>query len=212
MQRLDRHTAHVGFWLLAVATLNVMPAQAGYDPDEGGSTRIGWHTPGQAKAIISTRARAVTQALKSRRLGDFARFVHPTRGVRFSPYIHASGSDRVFSRSQVRNFYRDAHIYNWGEYDGSGEPIRLRWRDYYTKFVYRRDFANASQVFYNTFTHRGNTINNLKSFYGSNSIFVEFYIPVPAPNEMQWGSLWQVWKKRGGTWYLVGIANDQWTI
>ena len=45
--------------------------------------------------------------------------------------IAAYPGDRKFTRRQVRNLGRTHRVYNWGDYDGTGEPIRLTWRKYF---------------------------------------------------------------------------------
>lgn len=190
--------------LLTAATTTTRSA----DPDD----HIGTHSPQQAKAIIAQRSQNALQALKTRNASRLSAYVHPRRGLRFSPYVCTDKSDLTFTRRQVRNFGRDRKRYNWGAYDGSGEPIRLTWTEYYKKFVYAGDFAGARQITYNTARARGNTINRLHATY-PNSIFVEYHLPDPDPERgTNWKSLWLIWQPWQATWYLVGIANDQWTI
>lgn len=165
----------------------------------------------QAKKIIVSRARAVVTALHDRKMNGLASYVHPTRGLRFSPYVAATKSDRVFSRAQVRRLGRNAARYEWGHYDGSGDPIRLTWREYYKQFVYNRNFAAAREINYNTFRQRGNDVNNLKSFY-PHTIAVEYFVPDPKKDGNDWHGLWLIFQPRGHVWYLTGIVHDQWTI
>jgi len=166
----------------------------------------------QAEKIIAARSRGVITALRDRHMNRLAGFVHPTRGVRFSPYAHATARHRKFSRAQIRQLGRSTPHYNWGHYDGSGALIRLTWREYFGKFGYSRDFAAAPEVNYNIFSRTGNTVNNLREFYRG-SIVVEYFTPDPKLRDgHDWQSLWLVFQPRGHTWYLTGIAHDQWTI
>lgn len=166
----------------------------------------------QAEKIIAVRARGVVTALRDRHLNRLADFVHPTKGLRFSPYAHATAHDRKFSRAQVRQLGRSTPRYNWGSYDGSGDPIRLTWREYFFKFIYSRDFAAVKKVNYNIIQQRGNTLNNLRAFYPG-SIIVEYYTPdLKEKNGSDWQSLCLIFQPRGHTWHLTGIAHDQWTI
>lgn len=170
------------------------------------------YTSAQAKALVGKKAQGVITALRDRQMNRLAGYVHPNKGLRFSPYVHVNRRDRRFWRSGVRGLGRSAYRYRWGRYDGTGEPIRLAWRDYFFKFVYSRNFAKVGKVGYNRPVQRGNTINNLHTFYPG-SIVVEYHTPdLQNPGGLDWQSLWLVFQPRGKNWYLVGIAHDQWTI
>jgi hypothetical protein len=169
-------------------------------------------SPSAAKSIIQARSQNALQAKRQPHMSRLSSYVHPTRGLRFSPYVSTDNADRVFRGNQVRYLGNSTQVYHWGSFDGSGDPIRLAWRDYYRRFVYDRDFAAAPKVFYNTTYARGNTTNRLNSIYPG-AIFVEHHFPASAASGgMDWKSLWLVWQRSGSTWYLSGIAHDQWTI
>jgi len=50
---------------------------------------------------------------------------------------------KVFTKDQLKNLMESEEVYIWGEYDGSGDPIKLTFAQYFDKFVYDHDFANA---------------------------------------------------------------------
>lgn len=189
--------------LLLCIAVGSSPARAG--AGEGAKSL----SPQQAQRIIAIRSLNAVAALHDRKLVRLAGYVHPRRGLRFSPYVSAAREDLRFSRRQIRNLGRTPRRYTWGSYDGSGEPARLTWRQYYQRFVYARDYARAPQVLYNVITHRGNITNNLKQTY-SNAILVEYHYPATG-DELNWKSLWLIWQKQGATWYLSGVANDEWS-
>ena len=135
-------------------------------------------------------------------------------GVRFSPYAYVDvDKDLVFTADKVKKLATDSTLYLWGYYDGSGEPIRLKFSDYYKKFIYDVDFLNAEQVGYNKTLGHGNSLNNSFEVY-KNSIIVEYYFSGfdPQYGGMDWRSLRLVFEKKNDVWYLVGIIHDQWTI
>ena len=170
-------------------------------------------SPARAERIIAGRAGAVVRALKQRDTTTLARFVHPDRGVRFSPSVFLEkGEGRTFTRAQVRRLSADRTRYLWGHHDGSGEPMRLRFSDYYKRFVFPRDFTRARKVLYNTPTQRGNTRKNTFSVH-PRAIHVEYYLPQTAPDKAyDWASLNLIFEQKNGVWYLVGIVHDGWTI
>jgi hypothetical protein len=170
----------------------------------------------QAKRIIAARARAVMLAIKSRDMERLATFVHPRKGVRFSPYVYVMPNERVLNRRQIVNLYRSRKRLVWGEADGSGEPIRMTFRQYLNNFVYRQDLLTDKQVGYNPPDRRGpgTSVNNLLETY-PRSILVRYShegIKAPQGGEPDWQQLWLVFEKLGNQWYLVGIANNEWTI
>ena len=169
--------------------------------------------PAGTRRAVVRRSGEVVAALRARDMARLSRFVHPGKGLRFSPYVYVQrDSDRIFTRAQVARLARDPKRYTWGAYDGSGEPIRMTFPEYHKRFVYDNDYARAGEINVNTVKRRGNTVNNLRSVY-PRSIAVEFFVPgTGEQKDHNWGSLWLVWQKKGAVWYLVGIAHDAWTI
>jgi hypothetical protein len=166
------------------------------------------------KSIIGSRAGEVLSIIKAKDMDKLSQVVHPTKGVRFSPYGHIiKETDLVFTPDQIKTLAADQKVYNWGSYDGSGDPIQLTYTDYHNKFVYDEDFLNAKEIGYNKILGMGNTLVNSSQVYPK-AIVVEYYFPGfdPQYEGMDWRSLRLAFEKSGDTWYLVGIIHDQWTI
>lgn len=160
------------------------------------------------------------------RRGDFvklATYVHPQKGVRFSPYAYVCTEDDdlcdepdlVFSASQVKNAGTDQTEYLWGHYDGSGFPIKHIFKNYFKEFVYSHDYLQFEDVRYNE-NIRMNPItkNNVLTVYPGSTV-VEYHYPgTPLPGDppggggSDWSSLRLVFEKAGSFWYLVGIVHD----
>lgn len=166
--------------------------------------------PDDTETIVTTRARQVIQALAAQDMSQLATFVDPQRGLRFSPYAYVLDEQVVISQAQVPDLMQDATQYVWGYQDGSGLPIAMTFEAYYAQYVYTRDFANAPQVSMNERLGQGNTIDNSREYYPA-SLVVEYHVP-SAPEQFDWQSLRLVFQENAGTWYLVGIIHDQWTI
>jgi hypothetical protein len=173
--------------------------------------------PKEAEQTIARRARQVLLFLKSRNVAGLSTFVHPRKGLRFSPYHSVNlqkGGDRVFTRNQVKSLLADKKRYRWGEDDGSGDPIRLTFAGYQRKFVYDHDYLRAPDVTYNSASlSSGNLINNIRESYPA-AIIVEYHFPgfEEKYGGMDWTSLWLVFEKQGSEWYLVGLVHGEWTI
>jgi hypothetical protein len=162
---------------------------------------------------LEETAERVINALRAKDLAAVAEFVHPSEGVRFSPYGYVQESHQVFMPGDLAELAGSEEVYVWGQYDGSGEPIELTFDAYYDEFVYTSDFANAEQIAVNQRLGQGNTINNISEFYPDSS-FVEYHFSGfdPEYEGMDWESLRLVFKQENGTWFLVGVVHDQWTI
>jgi uncharacterized protein (UPF0333 family) len=169
--------------------------------------------PTKVAPSVEEIAKEVVNLLKDKDWDELSNYIHPTKGVRFSPYTFVNlEKDLVFKKEAIETFNLDPTKYNWGAYDGSGLPISLTFNGYYSKFIYDKDFALAKQVSTNKPIGQGNTLNNIPEVYSTAS-YVEFYIPGSEKmSGMDWGSLRLVFEQTGGKWYLVGVVHDQWTI
>ncbi|NLX64362.1 MAG: hypothetical protein GX022_06290 [Clostridiaceae bacterium] len=164
--------------------------------------------------IIKETAREAINALRDKDMEKISKLVHPEKGVRFSPYAFVDvKNDLVFAAADVKDLLSDTTIYTWGSFDGTGDPIELTFEEYYKKFIYDADFANAEQVGYNEILGKGNTIENSAEVY-KDSVIVEYHFSGidPQYEGMDWRSLRIVFEKFRDTWYIVGIIHDQWTV
>ncbi len=153
-------------------------------------------------------------AIKEREMRKLASLVHPVKGVRFSAYSHVdTGSDLVFTEEQLLGLLESEIVYNWGAYDGTGDPINLTFAQYYDKFIYDKDFLNAEKIGFNEIQQEGNTLVNIKEVYPDGN-FYDYYFSGFNPDYegMDWASLRLVFEEYNGKWYLVCIAHGQWTI
>jgi hypothetical protein len=169
-------------------------------------------TPLAIQQAVIDRASQVIAALKDQDMTSLSGYVHPQLGLRFSPYAFVRDTDQVFSMDKVVDLLADSTIYTWGAYVGSGAPIVLTFADYYSKFVYDVDFANAPQLALNHRLGVSTSMDNSLEFYPG-AMIVEYYFPEfnPQFEGMDWRSLRLVFTLYNNTWYLVGIIHDQWT-
>ncbi|MDF2699801.1 MAG: hypothetical protein K0Q49_1357 [Haloplasmataceae bacterium] len=169
--------------------------------------------PTQPMTYLGTSI-SVVELLKSKDFASLSQYVHPTKGVRFSPFSHINlDKDLVFNSDDVALLFDNNKVYTWGEYSGSGAPIELTFVDYYNDFIYDLDFSNPNLIGNNIILGKGNMNNNIKEAY-PNSQFVEFHFPGidPEAQGMDWRSLRIVLEKLNNTWYVVGVVHDEWTI
>lgn len=170
--------------------------------------------PESAKAIINDIADKVIYSMSIKDAKGISEYVHPKKGVRFTPYTYVSlEDDLVFNKEEIKTIFDNKNIYTWGHYDGSGEEINLTPSEYYEAFVYSKDFLNAPEVGYNKVLSLGNMIENQFDVY-DNPIVVEYYFSGfdPEYEGIDWRSLRLVFEAYENDWRLVGVINNQWTI
>jgi outer membrane murein-binding lipoprotein Lpp len=168
----------------------------------------------EKRIIIQEKADKILLALKNKDLAEVSKYVHPQKGLRFSPYTYIdTAKDLVFPGADLPGLFSSTTVYNWGKYDGSGQPIQLTFSDYYARFIYDNNFLAAPQIFFNQVFQRGNMINNITMAYPQGAV-LEYHFPgfVQQYEGMDWESLKLVFEQAGTTWYLVGIIHEQWTI
>lgn len=163
----------------------------------------------------TTVARSAVEALSQRDWPDVAEFVHPDHGLRFTPYAMVNlARDVVVAKGDVAKLASDSQTRRWGEYDGTGEPIHLTIDGYYDRFIYDRQFSQATVGGANQRVGQGNSLNNMPEVFGDREVvFIEFHEPgTETYGGMDWRSLRIVLERLAGQWYLIGLVHDQWTI
>ena len=170
------------------------------------------HAPFTEKLQLLSTTTQILQILQDEDMAAFQAYVHPVAGVRFSPYYYVQANHLVFNASAIPNLLSDPSIYNWGEEDGTGDPINRTAQDYFDRYVNRKDYSNPDDIQYNTIMQRASLINNIPTFY-PNATFVEYHVEGTSPQYggLDWGSIYVIYENYQGNWYVVGIANAEWT-
>lgn len=172
------------------------------------------NVPEQTSLSLISSALAVVEILDEEDFSALASWIHPTNGLRFSPYAYVNvQTDQVFQAQDFPAAATNTSILTWGAFDGSGEPIEYNFMDYYNRFVYDQDFLNPEMIGINSIIGFGNTLVNIGDAYPGAS-FVEFHFSGfdPQYDGMDWRSLILVMEELNGEWKLVGIVHNEWTI
>ncbi|MBC7848260.1 MAG: hypothetical protein H7Y31_00920, partial [Chitinophagaceae bacterium] len=105
--------------------------------------------------------------IKNQEFYQLAEYIHPTEGIRFSPYgyVDTARDVKLTKLEFVNQLNNPTSVTLWGSFDGSDQPIRLNLKDYVKRFVYDVDFLNAESRTFNHMVATGNTLQNLKSVY-----------------------------------------------
>jgi len=182
----------------------------------GAPVEPGTPTPqqlGPSSNVIATSLEVI-ELLKDKEMNDLSQYIHPTQGLRLTPYFYIdTQNDQVFTAQDVATLDQNTNVFTWGDYDGSGEPIDLNFNDYYDEFIYNQDFMNPHLIGNNTSIGSGNTLDNIAQAY-PNGHFIEFHFTGFDTQYagIDWNSLRLVFEEENGLWYLVGIVHGQWTI
>lgn len=170
------------------------------------------NTLGTSNSVLATSL-TVIELIGQQDMGGLASYVHPQKGLRFSPYAYLEESDLIFTATEVADLLSDTEIYLWGAFDGTGYPIEKSFNDYYARFVYDHDFANPHLIGNNfRVAGHGGVLNNIEDVYPDGH-FIEFSFTGFDPQfvGMDWRSLRLVFEEVNGTWLLVAIVHDEWT-
>jgi len=177
-------------------------------------TEEGIIKPEIAEKVIKETSDKLINTISTKDTETISEFVHPVKGVRFTPYTNVSvEKDIVFNIEKIKEFFNDREVYLWGYYDGRGDEIYLTPSKYYEEFLYTEDFINAEEIGYNEVLSSGNSAENQFEVY-ENAIVVEYYFSGfnPEFGGADWKSIRLVFEEYEGSWKLVGIINNQWTI
>ena len=156
----------------------------------------------------------INNLLKNQNMEYLSEYVHPEKGLLFSPYTYINQENcLVFNSSQLKELPFSKEKYTWGSFDGSGEPIIFDFQEYYDRFIYDHDYTDPQIIGNNFDVSFGNTINNIKEIFPE-SHFIEFHFKgfEQKYEGMDWRSLKIVLEKYDNSWYLVAIVHDEWTI
>ncbi len=156
----------------------------------------------------------ILTAIKTQDYQALAGYIHPALGLRLSPYgtIDVNNDVIIKSTELVKTMKGDNKLF-WGNYDGTGDPIDLSAKDYFSHFVYDADFTNAEKVTINQSSAKGNSINNIFNVYPQSDYIENYFSGFDKQYEgMDWRALRLIFQKVADKYYLIGIVHDQWTI
>jgi len=167
-------------------------------------------------SLLLKTTQTILTLFKNKNYLAFANYIHPVEGIRFSPYgfVDTVHDIRLSKQKFINELGRPVQdMIVWGEFDGTGDPIKMTLNNYMQRFVYDVDFAKPEKRSINEFLGGGNSLNNLELVY-KNCDFTESHFSGfdKKYGGMDWRSLRLVFKVRDKKFLLVGIVHDEWTI
>lgn len=162
---------------------------------------------------IILKGQLTLSALKDYNYELIEELIHPDMCLRFSPYPYMADTNLSFCPEELDDVVNSDNVLNWGNYDGTGEPIRLKFIDYHDKFIYDSDFSSAPIIGLNVEVSSGNSINNIPDIF-PDGLMIEYYFPGfdAQYGGMDWKSLRLVFINVDEVWYLAAIIHGEWTI
>jgi hypothetical protein len=167
----------------------------------------------ETKEIIMEKAEVILKLLEEKNTEEISTFVHPEKGVLFSPYLYVNTDAITFDKEKIKGFFEITESYTWGAYDGSGDPIELSPSEYYSKFIYDGEYQQADEIVFDGIETRGNSLRNVSDIFPDSHTIEYFIKGTEEYGNMDWKALNLVFEQdEQGEWKLVAIVHDQWTI
>ena len=167
-----------------------------------------------ANAGLTEAAFTVLEYIRDEDYTALSRVAHPELGIVFSPCATIKPSvNKCFRSEQIAVFGNDTNLYVWGISDSNGAPLEMTPVEYFSRFVYKKDYTAAPLIGVNYIVRSGNALENIKDVFPDMQ-FVEFHIPGSDSNpagDSKWSSLRLGFEEYDGKLWLAVIAHSEWT-
>ena len=193
---------------------SVLYAAAGFSIF-GGNRESSLSTADSNNVKLIGLAYYVLMNIKDRDFTSLSRVAHPDYGVLFSPQSTVSKStNKCFGSNEIALFGSDSNTYVWGVYGAGGEPIEMTPVEYFSRFVYNKDYSSAPVIGVNRIVKSGNALENIKEEF-PNIQFVEFHIPggeQDSIDDFDWNTLRLGFEEYDGSLWLTAIVHSEWSV
>jgi hypothetical protein len=182
---------------------------AGIENAQGTGQEASQQVLSESEQYVMGLAAGAMRLIKEKDWEGLSALAHPEEGLTFAPYGYVDRATAVhFTPEEVKALGNDESVRVWGTYDGSGEPIQKSFADYYSEFVYSKDFAAAPQTAVDKIVKSNAEANYF--VFGNGAAFAEFHFPGTELAEgMDWESLRLVFSPYEGGLMLSAVVHDQ---
>ncbi len=146
--------------------------------------------------------------------GDYetlSAYIHPVYGLVFAPYSTINlSSNQCFTPNRVAITASDSTIYVWGTRYGTDEPIQLTAAQYFSAYVYNRDYIRAPLLGVNHVVKSGNALENVTTVFPEGR-FVDFCFPSTSADGSGWSILRIVFEPYEGEMKLSALIHSEYT-
>lgn len=179
------------------------PADPVEDNAEASAEETDWGDEGMPPTAMES-AKTVMRALSSGNMDTISSWAHKDKGVRFSPGPTIDPeADVVIDADTLATLMSDDEVRTWRGPAGSAEAIEMTYADYHTKYVYDKDYADATPLENET---KADSLGNLLEVYPADKYaYVEYYVE----EDGGWSLVRLVFEKIGMDHALAAIIHDE---
>ncbi|MBK9448517.1 MAG: hypothetical protein IPN95_03715 [Bacteroidetes bacterium] len=165
-------------------------------------------------ATLMNLAKEILQFAEKKDFGKIADYIHPTAGIRFSPYAYVDTAEHKHFTADAFRVQATTDAKKkvlWGTYDPIGDDIKVTVEAYFKEFGYDKNYLGEGQFGFNETMGGGTVINNTEEIYPGLPRVETYWAPKDeekAPYE--WGTIRLVFKEHEGKFYLVAWIHDAW--
>lgn len=134
-------------------------------------------------------------------------------GLRLATSPYLSETNLILTPSQVAKINSNSNQFNFGQSDGSGEPIMLTLQEFFERYVYSHDYLAIDQSSLpNQQIYHSSTLNNIEQIYPNSTIQTHTYPGSSQFDNMDWQKLNLVIEAEPSGFKLKALVNEEWTI
>lgn len=149
----------------------------------------------------------IINALHERNTGKIAEYIHPNKGVTFSPYVFIEDNAPIFNKEEFKNLFKNNDEIYWGIYDGKGKDIQLTASQYFEEFIHSELYIKPDEINVNYINDSGNTENNMMEIF-PNTETIEYYHS--GSDKYDWESFILVYEKNeNNEYFLVALVGNR---
>lgn len=161
---------------------------------------------------IEEVSQIIIESLAAKDIDTLVAFMSAEKGLLFSPYVFIEKEAVVLKPTEVSALLTSEKVYNWGQYDGSGLPIKLTGAEYIEDFLRMDRFLAPTEVRVDDAQERGNTVNNITTIFPDAHVIEYFSEGTEANAFNDWESLLLVYElSDSNELVLLAIVRDMWT-
>ena len=172
---------------------------------------------------LDNLAQQILLALKNQDGPALAKFVHPSEGIRFTPYAWDDlAKNIVLKPKEVAGVFKAKGKKLWGNFD-SGDPIQMTPAKYIRRFVWNTDYTAVKEKKWEPLKGHleqayhyldPSAVETILQTYPDAQVVTYSYPGITGPQggAMDWSWLTLIFRAQESEWFLVGIVHREWTI
>ena len=163
---------------------------------------------GKEGDFLQKKIRKIVSLLNSKKTNELTKYIHPKNGIVLTWSVRFGGKeDLTFTRSDVSNIKKNRFKkLNWGYTYGKGDKVSMSLYYYMSRLT--KPLNSISKI------KKLKTLKGFHCSFGSKCKGYEvFWINKNSKTkEYDWQGLIVIFEKYHGTWYIVGLLRDRWTV